>query len=229
VPGRQKDAFLASDGDAWYRRNHDKLALLREGGQDRVLTAIDALSLRPQRVLEIGCSDGWRLSLLCDRYACNGQGVDPSAAAIEAGRRRDPRLDLRRGTAEALPFEISAFDLVIFGFCLYLCDRDDLFRIAAEADRVLADPGHLAILDFCTNSPYRRVFAHAPGLFSYKLDYARLFTWNPHYTLVRQDVFGADDPAELADPDARIAVSVLRKQRSGAYPLLEPGPGDRGT
>jgi len=57
-------------------------------------------------------------------------------------------LDARVGTADVIPFQDKSFDIVIFGFCLYLCDRDDLFKIAAEADRVLKTPGWLLIKDF---------------------------------------------------------------------------------
>ena len=39
-------------------------------------------------------------------------------------------------------------DLLIYGFCLYLCDRDYPFMIVAEAHRVLKPQAWLAILDF---------------------------------------------------------------------------------
>ena len=35
------------------------------------------------------------------------------------------------GTAKALPLVERSVGLLIYGFCLYLCDRDDLFRMAA--------------------------------------------------------------------------------------------------
>src|SRR5207253_396680 len=84
--------------------------------------------------------------------------------------------------AEQLPFDDKKFDIVIFGFCLYLCDREDLFRIASEADRVLKNPGWLLILDFYSPAPLKRDYHHRSGLFSYKMDYRTLFLWNSSYT-----------------------------------------------
>lgn len=46
---------------------------------------------------------------------------------------------------DSLP-EIEPVDLIIFGFCLYLCDPQDLFRIAAGSDALLADRGLMTIL-----------------------------------------------------------------------------------
>ena len=52
------------------------------------------------------------------------------------------------GTADQLDFEDKYFDFVIFWFCLYLCDRDDLFQIAKETDRVIKNEGFIIVLDF---------------------------------------------------------------------------------
>jgi ubiquinone/menaquinone biosynthesis C-methylase UbiE len=76
----------------------------------------------------------------------SGAGLDPSAKAISA--LNDAGLRGVVGTAEALPQADQSVDLLIYGFCLYLCDRDDLFQIAAEAHRVLKPKSWLAILDF---------------------------------------------------------------------------------
>ena len=48
-----------------------------------------------------------------------------------------PDVKLKIGTAEKLKFEDDKFDLIIFGFCLYLCDREDLIKIVDETNRVL--------------------------------------------------------------------------------------------
>jgi len=63
----------------------------------------------------------------------------------------------------------------------------------------------------------RNVYRHRPGVYSYKMDYAALFAWNPAYTLISRSVFGAEGAA-IDDPDARISVSVLRKDTRQAYP-----------
>jgi ubiquinone/menaquinone biosynthesis C-methylase UbiE len=213
--GSQKEAFLSSEADAWFARN-------RAGDEAEVAPSEAARLLRrvgatPATVLEIGCSNGQLLASLCAELGCAGAGVDPSSAAIAAGRKRFPQLRLEVGTADALPFADGEFDAVVFGFCLYLCDRTDLFRIAAEADRVLADPGWMAITDFLPPFPYRNRYVHREGLHSFKLDYSRLFAWNPAYVEWLREVHahgGGEDSA-----DQRMGTVLLRKDLAPAWPL----------
>lgn len=216
---RQKEIFLASEGDRYHQRNKDRFT--RAGSKadgDRVLAAIDALNLQPAAILEIGCGHGWRLERLRVHYGASCAGIDPSAEAIADGAVAFPIISLRQGTADALPFDDDAFDVVIFGFCLYLCDREHLFRIAAEGDRILRDRGHLVIEDFHPPFPYATRYRHHPDVTTYKMNYAALFSWNPAYTLVSQVIFDHDGAVNPDDPDRRVSVSVLVKNRRHAYP-----------
>ena len=105
---------------------------------------------------------------------------------------------------------------MIFGYCLYLCDPADHFRIAAEADRVLDDGGWMLVYDFVTPQPWRNPYAHRAGMYSYKMDYARMFTWHPSYQ--RHALRRAERGRQPASPDDRIAVTVLRKSLREAFP-----------
>jgi ubiquinone/menaquinone biosynthesis C-methylase UbiE len=210
-PESQKALFLSGEGDAWFERNKEALAA-KDG--DPVVEAVRALP-RPRRLLEIGCSNGWRLNQLQAETGASCSGIDPSIHAIAAGRAAFARLDLQVGTAEALPFPDAQFDLLIYGFCLYLCDRRDLMRIAAEGDRVLAEGGHLIIYDFCTDSAYRNAYSHRLGYYCYKMDYATLFTWNPAYRMVSHRLLSHGGTQNMDD---RVGVTVLRKSLQEAYP-----------
>jgi SAM-dependent methyltransferase len=149
----QTDIMLAGEADAWFKRNRGKL-----GADDPVGHIIAGLSITPRAVLEIGCANGWRLKRLQQEYRCHVWGVDPSHDAVEEASLPG----VLYGTADDLPFCASKFDLVIFGFCLYLCDPADLFRVAAEADRVLADGGTLIIHDFADIEHAVRAALRAP-------------------------------------------------------------------
>lgn len=216
---RQKEVFLGGEGNAWHARNRDGLNRLTT---DPLLEALADLDWRPRRILEIGCGNGWRLALLRERTGAACEGLDPSPDAIAEGRARRPDLDLRIGTADDLSsLPTGAVDLVLFGFCLYLVDRADLFRVAAEADRVLADGGVLGIYDFCPPTAYANPYAHDPRISSFKMDYARAFLWNPAYVELRRVVaHHARAPGldALTSPDDRVAVSLLRKDLAHAYP-----------
>ena len=119
----QKEAFVDGEGDRWYERN-------RSPGHDPVVPIIQRHGLSFSDVLEIGSSDGQRLLRLKTLYPeVRYKGVDPSQKAVDSA---DPRIDLRHAAADELPYAANEFDLVIFRFCLYLCDRAELFKIAAE-------------------------------------------------------------------------------------------------
>jgi ubiquinone/menaquinone biosynthesis C-methylase UbiE len=214
---KQSEVFLLSEGDGFYRRNHKDLAeMARQGEDDPVMKGLRALSLSPRRILEVGCSNGWRLALMNGAFGAQCFGLDPSSEAVAQGRAKHSQITLTTGTAESLPYENDAFDLVVFGFCLYLCDRQDMFRIAAEADRVLADTGFLAILDFYPPFPYRNRYHHCDGLYSYKMDYGQMFLWNPAYQLATKSVFQVGRGG-LAPPDERLALVVLQKDMQHAF------------
>jgi ubiquinone/menaquinone biosynthesis C-methylase UbiE len=142
--------------------------------------------------------------------------VDPSRAAIDDGRRRHPEVRFELGTAEHLPVS-DVFDVVLIGFCLYLCDREDLTRIVAEVDRVLARNGLLAIVDFDPSSPRRRPYRHRDGITSFKMDYMQLFLAFPHFRLVSKHVGTHEGPSLAADDSERIAVTIARKDLDAGY------------
>ncbi len=207
----QKKVFLQSEADQWFQRNFS-VDGKQEKNKDPLLRLAKTLSITPKNVLEIGCSDGWRLNELNQLWQASCRGIDPSFQAILAGKKQYPKLNLFRATAEQLPFKNQSFDCLIFGFCLYLCDRKDLFKIAYEVDRVLQPGGSILIIDFYSPFAYQNPYHHVPGLFSNKMNYNCLFTWHPEYRLVEHKVedfyenyFNPDEP------DQQIATSHIVK------------------
>jgi len=211
----QKSSFLAGEGDAWFKRN----SFGNSGSTlDYVISLITSINGRPRSALEIGCSNGSKLARLCTAFECAGTGIDPSAQAIADGRTKYPKLRLEVGTADSLPFSDGEFDLVIFGFCLYLCDRQDLFRIAAEADRCLTAGGLLAITDFMPPTPYRNSYSHLDGISSYKFDNRSMFLWNPAYFERAFHVYGHGGVSKV-EPDERTSTVILQKDPAHAWPM----------
>lgn len=209
----QRDVFTSGEADRWFERNR---LVLKPQRDDPIVRAVEVLGLRPQRILEIGCANGWRLERL--RLLCGADcwGIEPSAKAIAEGQARFDQLKLSVGTADILPYDAGAFDLVIFGFCFYLIDPTLHLRAVAEADRVLADTGMLAIFDFLTPRPYANPYSHKAGVQSHKFEFSRYFLAHPAYALIHR----ALDVAKggLADPDSREAVDVLVKDMARAFP-----------
>lgn len=203
--GKQSNVFMASEGKFWSVRNNYQLSKLNPE-DDPIVCMIEDAGLKPDRIFEIGCGNGWRLKHLNKKYDCSVNGMDPY-------RVPDAPDWIERGVASDLRFyEDEEFDLVIYGFCLYLCDREDLFRIVMEGDRVLEDGGHIIIHDFMPLRPHSRPYMHQPGLMSYKMNYANLWLGNPAYTSTR--ILAKD---VTSDNDAEITV-LLKKDMKGAWP-----------
>ena len=214
----QKEVFLATEGDQWFNRNM-KYYEDSKDEKNIIIHSLKEIEIKPKKVLEIGCSNGIRLNSINKAFGSACFGIDPSVKAIEYGNKEFPNLSLQVGTADLLPFDDNSFDMIIFGFCLYLCDRKDLFKIALEADRCLSDNGFMVILDFYPPFPYKNSYSHKEGIFSYKMDYSKLFSWNPVYNEIYNLIFSHSGFSERIIPDEKIAVTILNKSEGFAYPL----------
>lgn len=202
----QRDIFEQSEGDAWFARNAMALELshaaaLADPKTDPVLRHL--VDRRPKHVLEVGASNGWRLDVMERTWGAWVQGVEPSKAAVRDGLARfDPGVTLCQGTAEALNFagcHSNMFDCVVYGFCLYLCDRGHLPRIVGECDRVLKPGGLLVVYDFAPAVETTRPYHHRAGVTSFKRDHSELWCAFGYELLEREDL--AED----------VAVVMLRK------------------
>jgi len=192
---KQSEAFFSGEAEAWLERNKDKLT----GDNDPVLEAIDQYKLDPAVVLEIGCANGWRLNFLKQKYDCVTWGCDPGASG-------EGNHILRR-TADKTGMSFECFDTVIYGWCLYLCDPEDYFRIAMEGDRILADRGFIVIYDFYAMDTYKTPYKHKEGLFSHHYDFSRLWLSHPAYHLYGRTI------------QDETSVTILQKNLESAFPV----------
>ena len=97
------------------------------------------------RVLDVGCGTG-RLTAELARRGAKVWGVYASPEMLAVARAKVPRgVGLKEGRAEALPFTDGWFDRVVFALVVHLVDRP---RALAEAHRVLATNGRVALLTF---------------------------------------------------------------------------------
>lgn len=214
---KQKNIFLQSEGDAWFERNHRVIQERDYEKDDIVVAALVEISKLPKfkkeklRILEVGCGEGRRLNWLAEHLGCQVYGVDPSAKAIQQACLRG--VNAQQGTADHLPFESGIFDIIIFGFCLYLCDQEDLFKIAAEADRILKSDAWLLIRDFYSPTPVKHDYHHKPGVYSTKMDFRSLFEWHPAYTCYRHTIYPSSIEQFTDDSQEWVGTSVMRKKQ----------------
>jgi ubiquinone/menaquinone biosynthesis C-methylase UbiE len=222
----QSTTFLESEGDAWFSRNHQHVSIspARKLLKDWCQPHCSSIN----HILEIGAGNGVPLSFLADQLDAKAVGFEPSGLAVENWQdlRKETlggdRTSLSIGVASQLPFPDQSFDLVIFGFCLYLVDRPLLLRSLAEADRVLRDGGFLAIEDFDVPAPYANAYHHRQGLQSFKCDYSQVYLASGHYALAAKHSYSHAEFCFDQDIDKRVSLSLLYKQEDLAYSPRRP-------
>ncbi len=179
---KQKEIFMeGGEGDAWFTRNLGQL-----GQHDPVTDAIVNAGIKPKYALEIGCANGWRLDKLRKIFNCGIMGIEPSMKAGMAAAQL--RVPVHQMSASCIPVSREGYDLVIYGFCLYLTDPDDWLLIASEGGRALAPGGHLVIHDFPVvgSDTYAVDYEHRDGVKAYHFDFAKLWLAHPQYELVKR-------------------------------------------
>lgn len=212
----QEMIFQKGEGDNWFQRNAEALLKIKkEFKRDWPLRLIKKAGLHPKHVLEIGASNGWRLAVIHDLYRAKCTALDPSKKALADGRLRYPDIMFKRGVASALPFKDNEFDLVIVSFVFHWLDRSTLLRSISEADRVLKLGGYLLVMDFLPDKPEKVPYHHLSlgKVFTYKCDYARLFTASGLYQQISKVIFDHSDRKEkkVIPPEERAACALLRK------------------
>ena len=218
----QDAVFADGEGDRWFLRNRSAITDSNWIATDPVLRLIEIAGLAPQRALEIGASNGFRLHALRERYGCRVTGVEPSQNAIDNGAAHYPDVEFLRGVANDLPIkEDGAFDLVIVNFVLHWVDRSTLMRSVAEIDRMIADGGYLIIGDFYPPAPQRVPYHHLPqsSVATYKQSYPEIFIASVLYKQVEAltcDHATREIRADVA-PEERTQVVLLRKSLEGHY------------
>ena len=105
------------------------------------------------RVLDVGTGTGRLLELLAPRVVC-GLGIDASRTMLALARVRLAKpefahLSVRLADMYALPLRDAAYDLVLLQMVLHYADEPA--QVIAEASRVLAPGGRLAVVDLAAH------------------------------------------------------------------------------
>jgi ubiquinone/menaquinone biosynthesis C-methylase UbiE len=213
----QSSLFLGGEGDAWFLRNSESLLTPSDSPDISFISStLKAFQNSISTILEIGCGGGAKLSALSKCFDSLGYGIDPSKKAIQSAREKysqtESKLHFETGISTNLPYEDNKFDLVFFGFCLYLVPPNEILRTAMEADRVLRKGGFLAILDFDYGQQKVNNYKHAEGVYSFKNTYSKLFTSLGNFHQVSKWSFSHTDNSFAVDKDERISVEVLYKE-----------------
>jgi len=218
----QKNAFIAYEADAWFQRNAGIITNYK-AEEDHLLAMLSRHGANPVRILEIGCSAGYRLQGLKDIFpGAKISGIDPSKSAVQYGKSHYKEIEFFNGTIDDLSmFTNEEFDLVIIGFVFYVVDRNILLKSIAEIDRIIKDGGLLVIKDFFSQTPVKRNYHHISDIevYSYKQLYETIFTASHLYHLICKESFdhGTSQPSVDTDYQDIYSISLLKKDLSAAY------------
>ena len=177
---------FTQEGNEWFKRNHEKM---KNFTGDILNNYLESLPVEEHtKVLEIGCSNGYRLA----RLKANCFGTDISEEAIKDGQARFPQLNLQVAESHANLFPDNFFDVVCVSFVFHWVDRRYLFKMADEINRVLKPGGKLLIQDFFSKEIHSREYHHKEGLLTSKSFYEELFRV-AGYTEIYRMPFDHDD------------------------------------
>jgi SAM-dependent methyltransferase len=116
----------------------------RRAGTDAAV--VDAVArLRPARVLDLGCGEGWLARRLAGNPGCHVTGVDGSAELIRLARAADPRGTYIRADYAAIAADPTClggpFDVAVANFALLAEDIGSLLRALPSGALVVQTVG----------------------------------------------------------------------------------------
>ena len=209
----QKNLFLKEEGDSYFKRNYLKIKN-RNYAKDRLTNVVQKVIDNYKNnlsILTVGCCDGGMLNFLSHKYKkIKCFGIDPSSLAIKS--QKNKKIILKKATADKIPFKSNKFDILVFNFCLYLCDDNDLFKIVFETDRVTKKNSFLIIYDFHYPGITYVKYKHLKKIFSRKMDNSKIFLWHPNYSLIRKKIMSRKGDKLFRDENLnKVSISVLKK------------------
>lgn len=66
-----------------------------------------------KKVLDVGCSDGFKINIIKSKYSCNVFGLDLNEQAIKIAKKKYPDIDFRTGFIENQEYKKNSFDIII--------------------------------------------------------------------------------------------------------------------
>lgn len=151
-----------------------------------IITGLLKIKKKPKKILEIGCSTGFileRLRLISKKSSC--YGLDTSELAIREGKKIFPKLKLFHGEFLTNKINKKKFDLIIFGFFLFMLPSSQVLSLFLKAHESLGANGYIIIYDFKPNKKFtKKNYKHSKFIKVYKWDFKKVFLSTPTYKMV---------------------------------------------
>jgi SAM-dependent methyltransferase len=218
----QETAFITKEADAYFERNAPA-TLVPAPPDHRVLSILRRIALPERGVLiDVGGGTGHLAAGFLEVYPrWSAKVIEVSRRGIDAGKKAFPTIDFRQGSiskADDLAFEPADLVLVSGVFCWI--ERALLSRAVSNVDLICRNSGFLVICDFDSPFPRANPYKHHNGLFTFKQDYAGIFSALGTYTLLsRESTSSVENTGsdERDSYDQQWVTSILRKDLTGRY------------
>lgn len=102
------------------------------------------------KILDIGCGRGSTVEYLEQRFSLNSFGIDPSKILLKEGKSKNPKLKIKEGIGEDIPFENETMDGVFAECTLSLMKAEETIK---EVYRVIKKQGFFIITDVYAKKP----------------------------------------------------------------------------
>jgi ubiquinone/menaquinone biosynthesis C-methylase UbiE len=168
------------------------------------------------RILDIGCANGWRLRRLLKEMPALGlvAGMDLSFSALQDGLSKGSR-SLVLADATSFPVRANSVDCIILGFVCYATGRRSALAVLAEVEKVIKDHGVVAVLDFLPDAPTQNPYNHVnrESIDVIKTDYAGTLVAYGGYQRVALAIRSSDAALTLRSLPGRERVGITILQR----------------
>jgi SAM-dependent methyltransferase len=178
-----KNLLLIKKKNNWFLRN--KKNIINNSYDENINELIKINNLKAKNILEIGCSNGFKLIKYKELLKSNNcYGVDLEKEAILDGKKRYKNLKLFNLSSLNINKIKLKFDLIICGFFLYQLDRNLIFQQFDLIYKKLNANGYLLIRDFDPLFKHTNTDFNNKKLRTFKMNYDNFLSESGLFELI---------------------------------------------
>ena len=205
-----KNLLLVKNKNNWFYRN--KKNIINHNDDEHINELIRINNLKAKNILEIGCSNGYKLIKYKELLKSNNCfGVDLSKEAIFDGKKRFKNLKLLNLSSLDINKIKLNFDLIICGFFLYQLDRNLIFQQFDLIYKKLNKNGYLLIRDFDPLFKHTNTDFNNKKLRTFKMNYDNLLTETGLFELIYKIKYKMKTQGKKKFKSDKISYSLFRK------------------
>jgi SAM-dependent methyltransferase len=205
-----KNLLLVKNKNNWFYRN--KKNIINHNDDEHINELIRINNLKAKNILEIGCSNGYKLIKYKELLKSNNCfGVDLSKEAIFDGKKRYKNLKLLNLSSLDINKIKLNFDLIICGFFLYQLDRNLIFQQFDLIYKKLNKNGYLLIRDFDPLFKHTNTDFNNKKLRTFKMNYDNLLTESGLFELIYKIKYKMKTQDKKKFKSDKISYSLFRK------------------